>query len=139
MKEEQPVDQQQFIEDFRRRMERIEVDALRDILTRYHEYLDEHFPLTGYGEASLNNFIHHESLRSAEDLLAGVYPTRHADKSFPVDIGAVVSGVTSRFPGQENLNGTVYVRLKNAWYDKLKPQRQSEKDREKLPAPPPEA
>ena len=39
-----------------------EAERLRELLNEYHDYLDEHFPKSGYCGAAINNFIHHKSL-----------------------------------------------------------------------------
>ena len=39
-----------------------EAARLRELLNEYHDYLDEHFPESGYCGSAINNFIHHKSL-----------------------------------------------------------------------------
>ena len=34
-----------------------EAQRVRELLRQYHEYVSEVFPITGFGEASINNFL----------------------------------------------------------------------------------
>ena len=57
----------------------------------------------------------------------------------PVNYQEIVWEVCQRFPNEtaDGLGGTVYVRLRNAWYDQLTP-KDEDKKKESLPAAPPE-
>ena len=38
-----------------------EIKMTRKLLKEYHEYVAKEFPITGFGEASMNNFIAHRN------------------------------------------------------------------------------
>ena len=57
----------------------------------------------------------------------------------PVNFQEIVWEICQRFPNEtaDGLRGTLYVRLRNAWYDQLVP-KDEDKKKESLPAAPPE-
>ncbi len=48
---------QDALSNYPKGLRRTKANQIRNVLREYHEYVEREFPISGFGQASINNFV----------------------------------------------------------------------------------